>query len=159
MALVRAIARPLLASTLIYGGFDAFRNPASKTPAAEKLVGDLPAKLPVVSNTEQLVQVDGAVKVIAGTMLALGKLPRLSALALIASLVPTTLAGHRPWDTEDPAAKKAHTLHLLKNASMTGGLLLAAVDTAGKPSVGWRARRALRHAGETISDTAAQVTS
>lgn len=159
MALVRAIARPLLASTLVYGGFDAFRNPASKTPAADKLIGDLPDKLPMVSTTQQLVQIDGAVKVIAGTMLALGKLPRLSALALIASLVPTTLAGHRPWETQDAAAKKAHTLHLLKNASMTGGLLLAAVDTSGKPSVGWRARRALRHAGGSISDKAAQITS
>lgn len=158
MALVRAIARPLLASTLVYGGFDAFRNPASKTPSADKLIGDLPDKLPVVSNTQQIVQIDGAVKVIAGTMLALGKLPRLSALALIASLVPTTLAGHRPWDAKDPAAKQAHTLHLLKNASMTGGLLLAAVDTSGKPSVGWRARRALRHAGETISDKASEIT-
>lgn len=158
MALVRAIARPLLASTLVYGGFDAFRNPATKTPAADKLIGELPEKLPVVSNTQQIVQLDGAVKVIAGTMLALGKFPRLSAVALIASLVPTTLAGHRPWDTEDPAAKKAHTLHMLKNASMTGGLLLAAVDTHAKPSIGWRARRALRHAGETISDKAAQVT-
>lgn len=157
MALVRAIARPLLASTLVFGGFDSFRNPASKAPMADKVIADLHQKLPVVSSTQQIVQLDGAVKVIAGTMLALGKFPRLSALALIASLVPTTIAGHRPWEHEDPAAKKMHTLQLLKNASMTGGLMLAAVDTSGKPSVGWRTRRALRQAGSAISDTASQI--
>ncbi len=33
-------------------------------------------------------------------------------------------------------------IHFFKNASMLGGLLLAAVDTEGKPGVAWRARRA-----------------
>ena len=47
-----------------------------------------------------LVQIDGAVKVVAGTMLALGKFPRLSATALAATLIPTTrpvtASGRRP---------------------------------------------------------------
>ena len=33
-------------------------------------------------------------------------------------------------------------IQFLKNVSMFGGLLLASVDTEGKPGVAWRARRA-----------------
>jgi putative oxidoreductase len=142
MALVRRIARPLLASIYIYGGVDAFRNPAGKAPAADTLVSGMPAKLPGISSTEQLVRADGAAKVLGGVALALGKFPRLAALGLVASLVPTTVAGHPFWQEKDPAKRKMQQLQFLKNASIVGGTLLAVVDTEGKPSVGWRARRA-----------------
>ena len=36
-------------------------------------------------------------------MLALGIWPRLAALGLIGSIVPTTAAGHRFWEEETPA--------------------------------------------------------
>jgi putative oxidoreductase len=35
-------------------------------------------------------------------------------------------------------------VHFFKNVSMLGGLMLAAVDTEGKPGVAWRARRAAK---------------
>ena len=145
MPLVRRIARPLLASVYVYGGLDAFRHPATKVPAADSLVADLPAKLPGLSNTEQLVKVDGAAKVLGGVALGLGKFPRLASLGLIASLIPTTLAGHPFWKEQDPAKRKMQQLQFIKNAAILGGTLLAAVDTEGKPSVGWRARRAARN--------------
>lgn len=144
MALVRRIARPLLASIFVYGGIDAVRNPGSKVPSAEKLGGGLPAQLPGVWNTEQLVRLDGAAKVVGGVALGLGKFPRLAALGLIASLVPTTVAGHRFWEETDPAKRKMQLLQFIKNASILGGVLLAAVDTEGRPSLGWRARRLAR---------------
>ncbi|UQX88093.1 DoxX family protein [Jatrophihabitans telluris] len=144
MPLVRRLARPLLASSFVYGGMDALRNPETKAPAADKVVGDLPAKLPGMSNTAQLVRVDAGVKVGAGILLGLGKFPRLSAFALAASLVPTTLAGHRFWEETDPAKRAQQQLHFLKNMSMVGGLLLAAVDTHGKPSIAYRAKREAR---------------
>lgn len=157
MALVRAIARPLLASTFVMGGVDAVRNPDGKAPAADRIVGGVSEKLPMVSSTRQLVQLDGAVKVVAGTMLALGKLPRMSALALAASLVPTTVAGHRFWEKEDPAARTADRLHFAKNASMLGGLLLAVVDTHGTPSLAWRARKAAAAAANSVQGAAHTV--
>lgn len=140
----------------IVGGIDALRNPASKVPAADEVVGDVPLRIPGIENTEQLVRVDAAAKIIAGSALALGKLPRLSALVLAASLVPTTLAGHRFWEEKDPAKRAQQQLHFFKNASMLGGVLLASVDTAGKPSLGWRARRAagrVRDAASSNSGT------
>jgi uncharacterized membrane protein YphA (DoxX/SURF4 family) len=68
------------------------------------------------------------VQVLAGTALALGLAPRLSALALAGSLVPTTLAGHAYWTIEDPAARKLQRIQFHKNLALIGGLLFAALD-------------------------------
>jgi putative oxidoreductase len=157
MAIVRRIARPLLASIFIYGGIDALRNAEAKVPAADKLVSTLPPKLPVVGTTKQLVQADAAAKILGGTMLALGRLPRLSSLGLAASIIPTTLAGHRFWEEKDPAKRKMQQLQFVKNASILGGVLLAAVDTHGKPSIGWRARRAAADLRSSAGDTASAL--
>ena len=69
-------------------------------------------------------------------------MPRISSTVLAATLVPTTAAGHRFWEEKEPATKKAQRVQFFKNASIMGGLLLAAVDTEGKPGLAWRARRA-----------------
>jgi len=64
----------------------------------------------------------------AGSLLALGVFPRLSALALAGSLIPTTLAGHSYWGIEDPATRKVQRIQFHKNMAMLGGLLLAVLD-------------------------------
>jgi putative oxidoreductase len=153
--LVRRIARPLLASSFVYGGIDTLRNPQSRVPGAAPVVGQiataadqqLPVQVP--RDVEQWVKIDAGVKVAAGSLLALGKLPRLSALALSASIVPTTLAGHRFWEHDDPKERFGQLSHFLKNLGLLGGLLIAAVDTEGKPSVGYRARRAAARAADS----------
>ncbi len=145
--LVRRIARPLLASSFIYGGIDTLRNPQSRVPGAAPIVAQitevadkqLPVELP--KDVEQWVKIDAAVKVGAGSLFALGKLPRLSALLLTGSIVPTTLAGHRFWEHDDPKERFGQLSHFLKNLGLLGGLLIATVDTEGRPSVGWRAKR------------------
>jgi uncharacterized membrane protein YphA (DoxX/SURF4 family) len=153
--LVRRIARPLLASSFVYGGIDTLRNPQSRVPGAAPVVDQIAAKadqqLPVQMprDVEQWVKIDAGVKVAAGSLLALGRLPRLSALALSASIVPTTLAGHRFWEHDDPKERFGQLSHFLKNLGLLGGLLIAAVDTEGKPSVGYRARRAAAKATDS----------
>ena len=95
--LVRRIARPLLASSFVYGGIDTLRNPQSRVPGAAPVVEQITAaadqQLPVQvpRDVEQWVKIDAGVTVAAGSLLALGKLPRLSALALAASVVGTML--------------------------------------------------------------------
>ena len=69
----------------------------------------------------------------AGLMLASGKLPRLSATLLAGSLVLTTAAGHRFWEEQDEKARAQQTIHFLKNASMLGGLILAAEKPVKRP--------------------------
>ncbi len=145
--LVRRIARPLLATPYIYGGISTLRKPQDRVPGARPVVDkitetadkQLPVQLP--KDVQQWVVADAAVKVAAGTLFGLGRLPRLSALVLAGSVVPTTLAGHRFWEHTDPTERFGQISNFLKNTGLLGGLLLAAVDTEGKPSVGWWARR------------------
>jgi putative oxidoreductase len=124
MTISSVVARPLLAGMFIYGGLDAFRNPSGKAPRAEKVAPAIADVVGIDADTEQLVQFNGAVQVAAGTTLALGILPRVSALLLAVSLVPTTLAGHRFWEEEDAAARAQQRVQFLKNAAMMGGLLM-----------------------------------
>ena len=107
---------------------------------------------------ELLVKIDGAVKVIAGSMLALGKAPRFASTALAASLIPTTLAGHRFWEETDPDQKTTQQLNFMKNLGLLGGLLIAAADTEGKPSLGWRARKAAKLAATAAGAQADSIT-
>ncbi|HEX4018014.1 MAG TPA: DoxX family protein [Frankiaceae bacterium] len=163
--LVRRIARPLLASTFISGGIDALRHPDAKAPKAEKL--DIPSKPGMdklhITTTEQAVRVNAAVQVAAGTLLSLNRLPRLSALALAGSIVPTTLAGHRFWEEQDPAKRSGSQQHFFKNASMLGGLLIAAVDTEGRESLRRKttrvSKRSQRKAAKVAANASAKAAS
>jgi len=147
MTIVRLAARPLLASMFVVGGLDAIRNAGKKVDAAEPVTDRLAPLLQKVfpqltDDPQQLVRINGAAQVGAGLLLASGHFPRLSATVLAATLVPVTAAGHRFWEEQDPQKKAQQRIHFFKNTSMLGGLLLAAVDTEGKPGVAWRARRA-----------------
>lgn len=147
MSLPDVIARPLIAGIFVYEGINALRNSAPKTPAAEKVTA------PITSATgldaEAVVKINGAVQVAAGVALAAGIMPRPAALVLAASLVPTTLAGHRFWEIDDARDRAQQTLHFLKNTAIVGGLLSMANSTGGRPSIPWRARRAISGAVDT----------
>ena len=53
--------------------------------------------------------------------------------------MPTTIAGHPFWLEKDKTVRNTQRIQVMKNLSLLGGLLLAAVDTEGKPGVAWRA--------------------
>ena len=160
MALSRRIARPLLASMFIAGGIDALRHPATKVDAARAVTGPLARAVPAVpDDPELLIQVNGAVQVGAGVLLAVGRFRRLAALALIGSIVPTTFAGHRFWEEDDEATRAQQQVHFLKNLGLLGGLILAAFDTEGEPSLGWRARRRAARIGAAVALGSASGTS
>ncbi len=145
MSLLRLAGRPMLASMFVAGGLHSLRRPQDVAPAAEPIVRPVTDRVAVLPDrTEQLVRINGAVQVVGGIMLGLGRFPRLAALAVATTLVPTTLAGHRYWEAEDPAERAQQRIHFLKNLSMLGGLLIAADDTGGAPSVLWRGRHAAR---------------
>jgi putative oxidoreductase len=148
----------MLSSIFVVQGLETMQHPEMVAPRAESVVQRIADLVPAVpGDTEQAVRVNGAVQLAAGTMLGLGWFPRLSALALAGTLVPTTLAGHRFWEAEDPQERKQQRIHFLKNLSMLGGLLIAAVDTDGSPSLAWRRRRASRTASARLSPAAHAV--
>jgi uncharacterized membrane protein YphA (DoxX/SURF4 family) len=147
MLLVRRIARPMLASVFISGGIDSLRDPELGAEAAGDVATDVadaaPPSASLPSDPLALVRIDAGVKIVGGLLLAGGgRFARLGAVALAASLVPTTLGAHRFWEVDGAEERLQQQLHFTKNLSLFGGLLLAAVDTGGRPSVGWRARRA-----------------
>ena len=65
--------------------------------------------------------------------------------------MPTTIAGHRFWEAQDDMTAAQQRIHFLKNLTMFGGLLIAAADTAGEPSLAWRTRHAARSARHQAS--------
>ncbi|MFI7321178.1 DoxX family protein [Streptomyces venezuelae] len=143
MAVLRKCARPMLASVFVTGGLQTLRDPRRAAPAAEPVVAPVASRIPwLTEDPERLVRLNGAVQLGAGLMLATGRVPRAAALALVGTLVPTTLAGHAWWKEKDPEQRAAQRTQFTKNLSLLGGLLIAAADTHGKPSVAYRTRTA-----------------
>lgn len=153
MTVSRLIARPMLASIFVVGSVNALRNApalaAKAQPLTDKLVPQLKKAmpgLPIPEDPTTLVRLNAAAQLAAGAALATGRAPRLSAAVLAASVVPTTVAGHRFWEADDAQTKSQQQLHFFKNVSVLGGLVIAAGDTDGKPGVAWRARRVAKDA-------------
>jgi putative oxidoreductase len=128
LAPLRPAARVLTGSTYILLGLDAVRAPGKRIDLAGPVLSAIRARVPLPEDDELLVRANAAVQVAAGSTLALGVLPRLSAAVLAASLVPTTLAGHPYWTIEDPAERAQQRIHFHKNVALIGGLLLAVLD-------------------------------
>ncbi|GAB2641126.1 DoxX family protein [Nocardia goodfellowii] len=157
--LLRRLARPLLATTFIVDGVDTLIHPEPRAKTAATLVqrGErtLPdkyaAKLPADPGT--VVRVNAFAQVSAGVLLALGKTPRLASLVLAATVVPATITEQNFWDEEDPDRKNAKRTAFLKDLGLLGGLMIAAADTEGKPSLGWRGRKAASAAAAALPFT------
>ena len=106
LAPLRPAARALTGSTYVLLGFDALREPGGRVDQAAPVLASIRKVAPLPEDDELVVRANAAVMVAGGTLLALGIAPRLSALALVCSLIPTTLAGHSYWAIEDPALRK-----------------------------------------------------
>jgi uncharacterized membrane protein YphA (DoxX/SURF4 family) len=154
--LIRRIARPMLAATFISRGVEALRSPKPAADAARSTLDGL-SKLPdpvganVPTDAETVVRVTAAVQIGAGLLLSTGRLPRISSAALALSVVPGSLGAHAFWAESDPSRKADERRAFIADIGLVGGLIIAAVDTEGRPSLGWRARRAARKAGEAVS--------
>jgi uncharacterized membrane protein YphA (DoxX/SURF4 family) len=151
MTLLRAVPRAMLASYFVASGIKAVRDPESLVPAAEPIADRLvplvkqysPEQVAgvVPENTVTLVRLFGVAQVVGGAALATGKGRRLGALLLAGTLVPSTVAKHPFWTVQDPEQRAQDRSHFLKNVSLLGGVLIASVDTEGKPSLAWRAQK------------------
>ena len=128
LAPLRPAARALTGSNYVLLGFDALREPGGRVDQAAPVLATIRKVAPLPEDDELVVRGNAAVMVAGGTLLALGIAPRLSALALACSLIPTTLAGHSYWAIEDPAVRKQQRIQFHKNMALLGGLLLAVID-------------------------------
>lgn len=139
----------MLAAVFVKSGFDQLRHPAMTADAARPLATQLASRFSIPDDPETVVRANGAAMAGAGALLAIGKAPRLSSAVLAATLVPQTYTTHRFWEAKDPEEKRQQQNHFLKNVALLGGVLLASVDTEGRPGIAWRARHATRDAGRT----------
>ncbi|HET6966678.1 MAG TPA: DoxX family protein, partial [Ornithinibacter sp.] len=140
MTLVRRVARPMLAAMFVVGGLDQLKHPGRTADTARPLVEKLAPTVGLPDDTELLVRANGVAMVTAGTLLALGRLPRIASGVLAATIVPTTVAAHAFWNEQDPEVRARQKVQFLKNLGLLGGLLLAAVDTEGRPGLAYRAK-------------------
>ncbi|MEV0392796.1 DoxX family membrane protein [Polymorphospora rubra] len=148
MTPVRSAAHVLLSGIFVLSGVRNLANPeplvAKAKPVTDRVTPLLERADPrLPTDPRTLIRVNAAAQLAGGLLLATGRCTRPAAAVLAASLVPTTLAGHPFWSVDDPTDRRNQQTHFLKNIGLLGGLLLAAVDTQGRPGVGWRTRRAV----------------
>jgi putative oxidoreductase len=110
----RRAGQAVLGVVFVKLGFDAVRSPGPRVELAANLG---------VPKPELAVRGNGAAMVAGGAALVLDKVPRLAALGLMASMVPTTMAGHAFWEKEG-AERKQQAIQFSKNLGLIGGLLL-----------------------------------
>lgn len=154
--LIRRIARPLLSAVFIGQGIDSLLNPKSAAEAAAPTVDGLralpdPVGSSIPSDAQTFAQINAAVQIGGGLLLATGKAPRVASAALAFTVLPANLGAHMFWSESDPEVKAQKRREFLTDLSLLGGLLIASADTAGKPSLGWRGRRAAERLSERVS--------
>ncbi len=152
MSLVRRVARPMLAAMFVVGGLDQLKHPGAKAKAARPVL-DQATKVGLPDDPELLVRANGVAMVGGGALLATGHVPRIASTVLAGTLIPTTVAAHPFWTESDPQVRAQQRIQFLKNLGLLGGLLLAAVDTDGRPSLAYRAHRVGASAQRTARTT------
>ena len=157
MSFVRFLARPMLASSFVLAGVDKLRNADDTVEQLSPLLRRAADTLPFQADEKVLARLIGGTQVGAGVLFALGKFARFSATLLA---VISALNAYVEWRSADISSKEgrdARRTQLLKNVTLTGGVLLASVDTAGKPSLAWRAEHLAADARKTASHLAADA--
>src|SRR5690625_3067782 len=114
MKVLHVLGRAALGLPFIVLGYGSARGAGDRAEPAEQL--GLPGP-------DLVVRANGAAMVGGGAALAVGVLPRAAAVGLVACLVPTTLAGHPFWETDDPAQRHAQKIQFMKNVGLAGALL------------------------------------
>lgn len=166
MSPVRTIARPLLAAPFIIEGIDAAVRPARHVEtitedrsgaisAARSVLQTLGVPASVIDAALQdptvLVRVSGGVTALAGIALARGKRARLAGVFLASLAVKTAVARYPVWAAEDAEERAEMISALLNRAAVVGGLLVAAADRDGKPSLGWRLEHSRQRRDEILA--------
>ena len=154
--LIRRIARPLLSAAFIGQGVDSLLNPKLAAEAAAPTVDGFralphPVGSSIPSDAQTFAQINAAVQISGGLLLATGKAPRIASAALALTVLPANLGAHMFWSESDPQLKAQKRRDFLTDLSLLGGLMIASADTAGKPSLGWRGRRAAERLSERVS--------
>ena len=119
MSMIRSAGHILLASIFVARGADSFLKPGGRVAMVAN--AGIPAP-------EQAVALNGAAMVVGGTALALGFAPKLAAIILLGTMIPTTLVGHAFWKEEEQAKFQNQLTQFYKNLGLIGGILLVIAE-------------------------------
>lgn len=148
MSLHSIVARPLLAAPFIADGIRALTRPerhAEKVERFRPTLVKLGVPEQIVKSPELLTRALGAVTTLSALALATGRKPRTAALTLALVSAPVMVARNPVWAATSPEERKEMTGGLLASAGLLGGLLTAAADRDGAPSLKWRLDNSLDH--------------
>lgn len=145
-----------MSAVFVGQGIDSLRNPKPAAEAAAPTVDGLrslpdPVGSSIPSDPQTFAQINAAVQIGGGLLLATGKAPRFASAALALTVLPANLGAHMFWSEADPQLKAQKRKDFLTDLSLLGGLMIASADTAGKPSLGWRGRRAAERLSAKMS--------
>ena len=150
----------MLAAGYISNGVDRLRRPEAAAATIGPLLTLARKQVDIPIDAPTLARATGAAQIAAGSLLAIGRFPRLSATILVGTYLLDTvgerIAGDKATSKEE---KRDRTERTLIRTSMLGGALLASVDTAGKPGLWWRTQHAAEDLWTTVEDTSKQALS
>ena len=139
--MLRFLARPLLGATFVVAGVEALRETDRRRQQARSLSGSLG-----LGDPDTVMKAVAGTQIGAGLMLATGRMPRLSALALALTVVPDAVTGHAFWTEQDKQQKHVQRGLFVRDLGLLGGLLVSVADTGGRESVPHRAKRTANQA-------------
>ena len=158
MSLVRRIARPLIAAPFIYEGVRTAVTPERSIDVSPKTFSQLDDQLhnssvPDAVDARLVLRVAGSVAATAGLAYAAGRAPRLAALVLLGTTTVGWAGRKRVWELSGQE-RLEEIEAILKDAGLLGSVLLAAVDTDGKPSTAYRWNAFVERAQKNASSNA-----
>jgi putative oxidoreductase len=138
--MIRRLARPLLGVAFVNSGVEAIRDSDRRASKLQSYG---------ISQPAQAARGVAAAQIGGGILLALNRLPRLTAFLLAVTVVPEAATAHDFWSEKDGDTKRAQRSMFARDLGLLGGLLVATVDTGGRESVPHRAARTTRQAAKS----------
>ena len=168
MSIIRGLGRTMFASYFIVKGTNSAMKPEScvedAEPVADRLLPLMQRALPasvgayIPEDTKTLVRITGAAQAFGGLGMATGLARRVGAGVVATTMVPHVLASipDKSLPRDERAAARSV---LLRNVALLGGAMMASRDTAGRPSLAWRAGDTQRRVSSAASDQRKAISS
>ncbi len=150
----------MLAAGYISNGIDRLRSPEAAAASISPLLAQARKRIDVPVEAATVAKATGAAQVAAGSLLAIGRFPRISATILVGTYLLDTVGETISAEKATSKAEKRERLErTLVRTSMLGGALLASVDTAGRPGLWWRTQHAAEDLWSSVEKTSHQAMS
>ncbi|WP_193104112.1 hypothetical protein [Brachybacterium sp. FME24] len=142
MALVRRIARPLLAAPFVVEGVRTALRPEREIdvyPQAFEAVDSTLSKssAPSFVDARTIIRATGVIAAGAGVLYAANRCPRAAAAALLMTTSVGWVGRKKVWELRGEE-RTQEIQAILTDAGLLGGVLLAVVDHDGRPSLGYQ---------------------